>query len=71
MDSVYPRGGNSSQFYAGCAQVEIVGEGGATTEPGPTVSFPVLGDMVEEYLANGFGSYLPGYKMPGPSVWKG
>jgi hypothetical protein len=71
MDSVYPRGGNASQFYAGCAQVEIVGNGGAETEPGPTVSFPVPEEMLREYLANGHGSYLPEYKMPGPTVWRG
>ncbi|KAF2451656.1 lytic polysaccharide monooxygenase [Karstenula rhodostoma CBS 690.94] len=70
MDSLLPRGGNWTQFYAGCAQVEIVGQGGGS-EPQPTVNFPVLEEMRKEYLAKADSGQLLGYKMPGPSVWKG
>jgi hypothetical protein len=70
MDSVYPLGGNRTQFYAGCAQVEIVGQGGGG-EPQSTVSFPVPDKVKGEYVAKAVEGELFSYKMPGPSVWEG
>jgi hypothetical protein len=41
VSSIYPNTRyNAAQFYVNCAQVEIVGAGGAGSEPGPKVGFP-------------------------------
>ncbi|KAF1995261.1 lytic polysaccharide monooxygenase [Amniculicola lignicola CBS 123094] len=75
-ESIYPKAEfNRTQFYASCAQVQILGPGGGT-EPGPTVKFPGAFDnfhegvLITQELATGKKG-LDNYKFPGPTVWTG
>jgi hypothetical protein len=75
IESIYPnRGFNKTQFYASCAQVEIVGsKGGDGLQPGPTVKFPGAFDNYDEgvWLREEYFNKWLSYKLPGPTVWRG
>jgi hypothetical protein len=59
---------NNAQFYVGCAQIKVTGEG--KDVPGPTIKFP------EGYQWNSVGVLIPefwskitNYTAPGPKLW--
>ncbi|ORY00156.1 glycoside hydrolase [Clohesyomyces aquaticus] len=76
MDSIFPKPEfNRTQFYASCAQVEIVGSEDGGAQPGPTVRFPGAFDNYDPGVLLPAelwpGKNLTKYKMPGPPVWTG
>jgi hypothetical protein len=59
---------NNAQFYVGCAQIRVIGEGKGV--PGPTTRFPggyrwnSVGVLIPE-----FWSKITNYTAPGPRLW--
>ncbi|KAL4916502.1 glycosyl hydrolase family 61-domain-containing protein [Aspergillus aurantiobrunneus] len=59
-----------AQWYLGCAQVAVTGDGAGS--PGPTVKFPGAYDGHEPgILVNMYWPPLTNYTAPGPAVWPG
>ncbi|KAL4881828.1 glycosyl hydrolase family 61-domain-containing protein [Aspergillus karnatakaensis] len=57
-----------AQFYIGCAQIEVTGNGAGT--PGPLVQFPGAYDGYEPgLLLSLYWPPLRNYTVPGPAVW--
>ncbi|KAK2768725.1 hypothetical protein FQN54_000581 [Arachnomyces sp. PD_36] len=59
---------DQAQFYIGCAQINVTGEGTGT--PGPLVEFPgaYKWDTPGVFL-DGFWSLITDYTAPGPELW--
>ncbi|KAH6659631.1 glycoside hydrolase [Truncatella angustata] len=57
-----------AQFYVGCAQVRVVGDG--TGVPAPLVSIPgVYSDTTPGVLIPDFWTRITNYTEPGPELW--
>ncbi|KAF2682981.1 lytic polysaccharide monooxygenase [Lentithecium fluviatile CBS 122367] len=72
-ESIYPHFLNSTQLYASCAQVEVVGPGGAKSDPGPNVKFPGAFDTSHPgvWVSEEVRKNWTLYQYPGPEVWTG